>query len=495
MNRYRLTLRSLKFLSAVDFPAQEPAVCVLTKRANAAPDVKASYRVCKMDEELGVVIGMSIVTSVDGVPYSDLQGDAVQEQDLLKTVVGFMEQGAPTDTQHNRETDGRVVLSWVFDQETNDALEVKSRKFGWATGLKVSKETFAKFKSGEFTGFSIDGEGVREPVAKTAPTKVVKAQLVTDEVDGHAHTVEICEGGEMWTSWATAAGAESGHQHAVTLVDGAITILADSGHSHVLAEGQPGVLFAPADVIIVPIQASAFPTKNAATRRAPLSKSPPPIAVRNVDTMKTAEEKLADLQKSHDRLERIAKMSGAHKAHFDTLGAEDAEAFLAKSGADRDAVLKTAADADPVEVEFDGQSFRKSAGPGVIALAKKAKEQAEAIEKAEVRKAAQEHLGNLAGDDDTHDLIVRSLRKSGAKAEDIGKAFTAMKGWNALAKSKQTAPGFGGTAVDENADAQERLDAMTLEYAQKNNVDRPAATAAIMKTAEGRRLYAESVGR
>lgn len=41
----------------------------------------------------------------------------------------------------------------------------------------------------------------------------------------------------------------------------------------------------------------------------------------------------------------------------------------------------------------------------------------------------------------------------------------------------------------------EQLDEMTQDYATKNNVDRPTARVAVMKTADGRRLYAESIGR
>lgn len=46
-----------------------------------------------------------------------------------------------------------------------------------------------------------------------------------------------------------------------------------------------------------------------------------------------------------------------------------------------------------------------------------------------------------------------------------------------------------------NEAAAEQLDALTLEYAEKNNVDRPTARVAVLKTASGRRLYAESIGR
>jgi len=494
VNRYKLTLRSLKFLSAVDFPAQEPAVCVLTKRNGAPPDVKASYRVTKMDESLGLVIGMSIITSIDGVPYTDLQGDEVQEQDLLKTVVGFMEAGAPTDTNHNREADGRVVLSWVFDAETNKAMDVTARKHGWATGLKVSPETFAKFKSGEYTGFSIDGTGERVPVDKSAG-RAVKAMLYTNEVDGHQHQIDCYEGGGFYVGYATAAGADNSHSHGIVFEDGKLTILADSGHSHELAEGQAGVAVVPADaVVIVAARAPAASKSTPQKTPAKMAAHPEKSTMNDLETLKAT---IADLTKRAERLDRIANMSGAYKTHFDMLKGEDAEAFLAKSNAERDTIVKAALDADaPIWTgEVTKVAVRTRDGDLALQLAKQNEANAvllakreDEIEKAEVRSIAKAHLGKLTGDDATHDLIVRSLRKSGAAQADIDKALTAIKGWNEIAASKGKAPGAGGTDP-EPADTLEAFNAGVKSYAEKHKIaDEGEALVKFLGTTEGQTL-------
>lgn len=512
MNRYRLTLRSLKFLSAVDFPAQEPAVCVLTKRKDLAPEVKASYRVIKTDEALGVVIGMSIVTSVDGVPYSDLQGDEVQESDLLKTVVEFMESGAPTDTQHNREQDGRVVLSWVFDKETNEAMGVTSRKHGWATGLKVSPETFAKFKSGELSGFSIDGVGTREPIEKSAK-RVCNALLYTDEVDGHQHQILCYEDGTFWVQHATSAGAEHSHSHGIVRGDdGTLAILADSGHAHVLAAGQPALVIVPADAIVV-VQARA--PQSADSERA--AKSTPLISPRSVsptskestmpNELDTLNQTLLDITKRAERAERIAKMSGAHKAHFDSLTGDDAEAFLAKSTADRETIVKATSDREAalgelVYTSLAGEVFTKRDDARLVAAVKRADDAERIRDEEQIAKRAQETLGQLAGSDAVHQLIVRAVLKSGAKKEDIDAALTAMKGWGADSRIGKRAPGVnpgaGPVAVDQGA-AFAALSKGLATFAKTNSIsDRSLWTdglEAYVKTDEGaalKRAYDEA---
>ena len=495
VNRYKLTLRSLKFLSAVDFPAQEPATCVLTKRKDAAPDVKASYRVTKMDESLGLVIGMSIITSIDGVPYTDLQGDEVQEQDLLKTVVAFMESGAPTDTQHNRETDGRVVLSWVFDAETNKAMDVTARKHGWATGLKVSPETFAKFKSGEYTGFSIDGTGERATVEKG---RVLKASLYTDVVDGHQHQICIWDNGEMYVQSATSEGAEMSHSHGIVRgADGAIEILLDSGHTHSIAADQANVVIVEPETIVV-VQARAPQSDNkiavrvdgAALARA--SKSTQPKASTKMDSQvkENAVDKdqiIADLTKRAERAERIVKMSGAHKTHFDTLTGDDAEAFLAKSNAEREAIVKAVRDADAAlsEVVYTssstGETFSKRDDARLVSMAKRADEQAAQIEKADVRKQAAEILGGMPGDDETHDFIIAQCRGN-------EKAIATLKGMKETSRIGKKAPGGGGdNPIPDGPQAE--LDALVAKYAADNKVDIAKARLAVVKTAEGRALY------
>ncbi len=170
---------------------------------------------------------------------------------------------------------------------------------------------------------------------------------------------------------------------------------------------------------------------------------------------------IADLTKRAERAERIAKMTGAHKTHFDTLTGDDAEAFLAKSPAERDAVIAKAIADDPVEVEFNGRQYRKSAGEGVLELARAAKAQAEQIEKAEIEKQATAHLGNCPGDDETHRFIVKAIVAT-KNADMIAKAFTALDGANAVMKDRsKPAGGDGGGDGSKTEPATDAYDALS----------------------------------
>src|SRR5690606_34325371 len=125
---------------------------------------------------------------------------------------------------------------------------------GLMVAIKPSPDVLAKFKSGEYTGLSIAGIGERIEVKSAG--RVQKAQRYTDEQLGHQHKGCVYEDGPLDVEYATMEGAEYGHSHGIVFEDGKLTILADSGHTHELAEGQPGIAVVPADAIVV-VQARA----------------------------------------------------------------------------------------------------------------------------------------------------------------------------------------------------------------------------------------------
>lgn len=494
MARYKLKLSKLDFCSLVDDPAQPNAKTLLIKRKGKREEVTAQARLAKVNDELGLAFFWAFTsTNADGTDHYDLQGDAI-DADFIKAAMDFMVEGAgAVDEMHDfNATDGRVVFAMPMNPEIASAYGITTKQSGLMIAIKPTAEQLEKLKDGTYTGVSIAGWGTREPV-EMRKGRVCKGSLYTDEVDGHQHQIHCYEDGTFWVSYATSAGAENSHSHAIVFEGGKLTILADSGHSHELADGQPGVVVVPADALVVvaarapqqPIARSKSTTANAVPTVGPHTEH---SKMNELDTLK---QTLSDLTKRSERFERIAKMSGAHKAHFDMLADDEAEAFLAKSNVDRDAQIAKAVADDSVEVEFNGQQYRKSAGPAVIELAKAAKAQAEQIEKSEIAALAKSHLGALAGDDATHQLIVRALRKSGAAQADIDKALTAMKGWNDLGAAAQVAKGANpGEDAKSGAEPQAQLDSLIAKHATENKVSRPEATAAVLSTPEGRQLYA-----
>lgn len=448
MARYKLKLKSLKFISAVDTPAQETATAVLFKRAGG-DGIKATVRAIKTSsDELGLVFGWAFTMKANGVDYHDLQGDNITEEDLIKVCAEYLADGGKTDAMHDRNPDGEVVFAWPLTAEVAKSFGIETDTTGLMIAVRPSPEVFAKFKSGELTGWSIDGIGEREAV-KSAPVRKLRASLVTDVIDGHQHQVCVWDNGEMYVQSATMEGAAESHSHGIVRGEnGALTILIDSGHSHSIVDGPSVVVVAPTDVVVV--QASA---KSTHQKNRPIVGSHTETNMSNTDADKT----IADLTKRAQRLESIVKLAPDARAYFDTLadgGAQDD--YLAKPAAEKSAIAKAAREADET-VEYGGQVISKTANPGMFAIAKQAKADAEKnaaeiakrdleIEKADITKRTKETFGQLAGPDEVREYIFRSVVKGGGTAEQVGAAIQAMKGWAAETNVGKPAAGASGSS-------------------------------------------------
>lgn len=167
--RYRLKLTSLKFISPVDMPAQQNATARLLKRNGDGPTFA---RVAKVADELGLVFAWAWTSKVAGADHFDLHGDAIDDGDeMIRVAADFMSGERLSDEMHNREADGQVVFGMPMTPEIAKAFGIETDTSGFMVALKPSAEVFAKFKTGEYTGISIDGMGVREPLAKGTAAK------------------------------------------------------------------------------------------------------------------------------------------------------------------------------------------------------------------------------------------------------------------------------------------------------------------------------------
>lgn len=264
--RYRLKLRSLSFISAVDRPAQETATALLMKRASGELDLSSSARVIKTDDALGLVFAWAWTSTVDGEPYHDLQGDAIDDgDDMIKVAAEFMSGPRTTDLMHDERGDGQVVFAMPMTKEIAKAFGVETTTSGLMVAIKPSAEVFARFKSGELTGLSIGATGVREPLEKSAPVRK-GARLTAPDDTGHSHLVEAdlpsghTGSGEMIV--ASGAGYSGYHCHPFARNDdGSITIGAAMGHTHTLEGAKPAAPPAPAPVTPPPADSEEAHTK------------------------------------------------------------------------------------------------------------------------------------------------------------------------------------------------------------------------------------------
>lgn len=127
-------------------------------------------KVANIDEELGVVFGWAIVCTEKGQPYYDLNIDwegqyagervpeHIPEPTMLKACLEFME----TDERAGNEMHagpelGKFVCAFPLTAEIAKAMGISSDKTGLMVGYKPPEAVLAKFKSGEYTGFSIEG--------------------------------------------------------------------------------------------------------------------------------------------------------------------------------------------------------------------------------------------------------------------------------------------------------------------------------------------------
>lgn len=235
---FRLKLKSLKFVSAVDDPAQEHAHVSLVKRAGAEPEYTATAIVQKVDESLGLVFGYALVTEKDGEAYYDLQGDAIEGgDDLIKAALEFMtDGGGAADVMHDENPDGRVVFCMPVTPDVAKALGWETATYGLAIAMKPSPATFKRFQSGELKAFSIGGRGERTPVEKSA---VEKKSVLTTSTLGHAHLIGGIDDMQAGTTSGeripTVVG-DAYHSHPwVRNEDGLIVIGEAMGHTHALA--------------------------------------------------------------------------------------------------------------------------------------------------------------------------------------------------------------------------------------------------------------------
>lgn len=120
-------------------------------------DVGKVMKVAGVDEGLGLVFGWGIVCKEAGQPYVDTQNDHIPEDAMAKASTDFMKNSRQAGEMHDRMDAGAVVHSFPLTGDIAKAMGVASDKTGWMVAVAPDPAMFAKFKSGEYTGFSIGG--------------------------------------------------------------------------------------------------------------------------------------------------------------------------------------------------------------------------------------------------------------------------------------------------------------------------------------------------
>ena len=134
------------------------------------------FHILKSEGDQRLVFGWaSVSVTVDGEQIEDLEGDAIDPEELEKAayqyVLDFRDAGEMHDQGLRKKA--RLVESCVFTPEKLKAMRIPAGTvpLGWWVGFYVDDdEAWEKIKDGTYTMFSIEGRGEREPVEKSART-------------------------------------------------------------------------------------------------------------------------------------------------------------------------------------------------------------------------------------------------------------------------------------------------------------------------------------
>lgn len=120
----------------------------------------------KVDSNLGLVFGFAIVSTLDGSPYFDSQGDHIPDDAMLKAAADFMEHSRIAKEMHAGEATGSVVFAFPLTVDIAKSLGIETKQTGLLIAMKPAADVLEKFKDGTYTGFSIGGNyGEVEAVA------------------------------------------------------------------------------------------------------------------------------------------------------------------------------------------------------------------------------------------------------------------------------------------------------------------------------------------
>lgn len=331
-----------------------------------------------------------------------------------------------------------------------------------------------------------DGKKRKKPKAEKGYGPEFDRPMLTTEVDGHQHVLDDCgQGGE--TSWAKSEGEEHGHSHPwVRMLDGSIVVGAAEGHTHDLI---------PTSTIVVEATRSAGGAGGGQTQgEHPMTKQDPEAA-KGTEIPEAVQKSIADLTARAERAEAIMKLNADERAVFDSLQGDAQGQFLSKSADQRAEAIREAKDADRVVYKaLNGDVFRASDDPRLAKMAREADEERErtrkALEQADMarlEKRADAELAHCPGTVAVRAKILKALEG----VEDAGEFLKAADA--ALAKSFKPSGTTGTTASGEElSKAEDRLEVLAKAHQATNpGLTIEAATAAVLETPEGSKLYAE----
>lgn len=126
---------------------------------NEAGESVSQASVIKVDDGLGLVFGWAMICKDGGNDYYDVQDDHIPEDAMLKASTEFMLSRRVAKEMHFGDEQGTIVFAFPVTADVAKAMNISTDRTGLMIAMKPSSEALLeKFRSGEYTGFSIGGQ-------------------------------------------------------------------------------------------------------------------------------------------------------------------------------------------------------------------------------------------------------------------------------------------------------------------------------------------------
>ena len=126
-------------------------------------EFNTSIKFVKVDQELGLIFGFAIICKQNGEAYFDTQGDHIPENAMLEAATDFMKNSRVSKEMHEGDKVGEVLFAFPLTEDIAKAFEIQTQTTGLMVAVRPENdEIIEKFKSGEYTGFSIGGTRIQD---------------------------------------------------------------------------------------------------------------------------------------------------------------------------------------------------------------------------------------------------------------------------------------------------------------------------------------------
>lgn len=121
----------------------------------------APFKVLKVDAGRRLVFGYAMVSVDKGRLYVDSDKSYIPQDVVFDSAIDFMLHSRKSDEMHDERTKGDVLFAWPFLDGIGDQFPLPADGTrGLAIGVQFQPAVFAKFESGEYTGFSTGGNAM-----------------------------------------------------------------------------------------------------------------------------------------------------------------------------------------------------------------------------------------------------------------------------------------------------------------------------------------------